>query len=69
VRDNDLIYRPPSVQGGAVRFKVNDHSVLARSRRGGVFSVKVPAGARVSATRGRDRFGNVSSKSVTLSNG
>ncbi len=67
VRDNDLIYRPRSVQGGVVRFEVNRRLVIARRKRSGVFSVRAPAGATVRAVSGNDRYGNFSAKSVTLS--
>jgi neutral ceramidase len=68
VRDRDLIYRPRSVQGGAVRFTVGGRSVLVRSRRGGVFSVAAPAGAAVSVAGGhaRDRSGNVAGAGMQL---
>jgi len=68
VRDLDLVYRPRSVQGGAVRFKVGGRSVLVRSRRGGVFSVAAPAGASVSVGggRARDRYGNFAGTGAQL---
>jgi hypothetical protein len=67
IRDLDLIHRPRSVNGGAVRLDVGGRSVLVRRRRGGVFSVNAPPGTPVTALRGRDRHGNVTGASVTLS--
>jgi hypothetical protein len=68
VRDRDLTYRPPRASGGAVRFRVGRRSVLVRRRRGFAFSVRAPAGRRVSvpARRARDRHGNLAPTGIRL---
>jgi hypothetical protein len=61
VRDHDLRHRPPSANGGVVRFQVGDQTVEVRQSRGTVFTVEAPAGTPVSVPAGAasDRHGNV----------
>jgi hypothetical protein len=68
VRDRDLTYRPTRASGGAVRFRIGGRSVLVRRRRGTTFSVRAPAGRRVSVPggRARDRHGNVAAAGIRL---
>jgi hypothetical protein len=40
---------------------------LVRRKRGGIFSVRAPAGRQVTVLRARDRFGNVASGQLGLS--
>jgi hypothetical protein len=65
---SDLTTRPASANGGVVTFKVNGRRVRARSKNGARFSVRAPAGARVTIASGgaRDRWGNANSGSVTV---
>jgi hypothetical protein len=49
-----------------VRFKVNGRSLLVHSARGGVFSIRAPAGSAVSAGGARDRYGNVAGAGTQL---
>jgi neutral ceramidase len=68
VRDRDLTYRPTRASGGAVRFRIGGRSVLVRRRRGTTFSVRAPAGRRVSVPggRARDRHGNLAAAGIRL---
>jgi neutral ceramidase len=52
VRDQDLTFRPLQAGGGAVRFQVGRRSVVVRRKRGSTFSVRAPAGRRVSVPSG-----------------
>lgn len=56
----DFTYRPPSANGGTVRFNVDGRPVVVRRRRGTTFSVPVRRGARVEIAPGdaRDRYSN-----------
>ena len=54
VRDQDLRHRPPSANGGVVRYVEGGQTVTLRQRRGTVFAV--PPGAEIVSAR--DRFGN-----------
>ena len=65
-RDIDLTYRPENASGGAVRFKVGKRIVVVRRKRGGVFSVRAPAGRGVTVMSARDRHGNVASGRLGL---
>lgn len=66
VRDQDLNYRPVRALGGKVRFQVGNRSVLIRRKRSAVFSVKAPAGQRVTIGHGdaHDRYHNVARATV-----
>jgi hypothetical protein len=68
VRDRDLTYRPTRASGGTVRFRVGRRSVLVGRRRGFAFSVRAPAGRRVSVPGGgaRDRHRNVAAAGIRL---
>jgi neutral ceramidase len=61
VRDRDLRHRPPSANGGEVRFQVGDQTVVVSQSQGTVFTVEAPAGTPVSVPAGAasDRHGNV----------
>ena len=61
VRDRDLRHRPPSANGGEVRFQVGDQTVVISQSRGTVFTVEAPPGTPVSVPAGaaRDLHGNV----------
>jgi neutral ceramidase len=65
-RDIDLSYRPENVSGGAVRFRVGKRTVLVRRKRGGVFTVRAPAGREVAVLRASDRHGNVAVATLGL---
>jgi hypothetical protein len=67
-RDQDLTWRPTRARGGAVRFRVGRRSVLVRRRRATTFSVKAPAGRRISvpAGRARDRHGNLAAAGIRV---
>lgn len=67
VRDVDLTYRPPLANGGAVRFRVGKRTRVVKRKRGGVFSVRAPAGRKVTVLRARDRNGNVAPGGLALS--
>lgn len=54
VRDVDLTYRPRHASGGAITYRLDGRTRVARLRRGATFTV--PEGAVVTAAR--DRFGN-----------
>jgi neutral ceramidase len=67
----DLTSRPTSVVAGSVDFLVNGRTVTGGHRANdgaGVFSVRVPPGARVTVPAGyaRDRSGNISGVALTL---
>jgi hypothetical protein len=61
IRDVDINYRPKLVSGGHVHFHVGRRVVVVKRKRSTVFSVKAPAGRRVSIGSGgaHDRFQNV----------
>ena len=65
-RDIDLTWRPQNVSGGVVRFRVGRRIVTVRRTRGGVFSLRVPAGRGATVVSARDRYGNVASGPLSL---
>jgi hypothetical protein len=68
VRDRDLTFRPDRASGGAVRFQVGRRSVVVRRRKGSIFSVRAPAGRRVSVPSGgaHDRSRNFALRGLRL---
>ena len=55
--DTDLIEWPTEASVGTVRFRVGGRTVTVRRAAGAVFSVRVPAGARISVVSAHDRSG------------
>jgi hypothetical protein len=49
-----------------VRFKVGRRTVTVRRRRGAVFSVRAPAGRKVTVLVARDRYGNAAAGQPAL---